>query len=312
MNDPDPSVGLTPLPNNIHAMLLEIDDTECINSGPVDWAPHAQSPATALKMFTRVMRDGRLLPILTAVCVALLAEMYTTTSAGGSASVRQRLQYSTSPIADFGIVLGKVTVPQCERLAYKRASNGVVVLGQDPEQHWWLYFTTIRGEDFFLDVGLFPFNFSMVVETAPYRPSGLKGSVFNSFPVYCVNRQIRKYLSSIHLEHKRVSALRDTRLHRAVSSMTHEGGTDYAPILEFMEDIAGSKMVENEREEVEQVLVGLRPTLKDILQREAWKDYPERPEVLAHIDPEEEEAYIRQGPNLDTRTVPLDSCWFSS
>ena len=51
----------------------------------------------------RIRREGHLLSILTALYVVLLGEMYTTTSGSRSTLVRKRLQYRTSPIADFGI-----------------------------------------------------------------------------------------------------------------------------------------------------------------------------------------------------------------
>lgn len=80
---------------------------------------------------------------MTCVAVALVAEMYTTSSEVSSdqngkqtRGRRMRLQYGSSPIADFGIVAGKADVKRQDRLAYYNVVDHVFEMGQDPDDHY--------------------------------------------------------------------------------------------------------------------------------------------------------------------------------
>jgi hypothetical protein len=116
--------------------------------GTEEWWP-TTIPTVRSKLFRRIVREGYVLPILTAVCIALLAEIYTTTSGssavGDSKQRRARLRYLSSPIADFGVAVGSARVINQDKLAYFRLSDGALIRGQDPDQHYWIYFTTVRG-----------------------------------------------------------------------------------------------------------------------------------------------------------------------
>ncbi|EKM49615.1 uncharacterized protein PHACADRAFT_106338, partial [Phanerochaete carnosa HHB-10118-sp] len=289
VNDINPSLVPSLLPNGALAKLLEIDDIEQkLFMDPLDWAPLAQSRPVAAKMMQRIMREGHLLPILTALCVSLLGEMYTTTSVYGSNLVRKRLQYRTSPIADFGIARGSVYVHESDRLVYKRRSNGTYVLGQDPEEHFWLYFTTIRGEEVILDVGMFTFNFCTVVKSEQYTPPAWKDLVIDITPAFFINREIRTNAPGNHTEHKRVSALRDSRLHQAVRYIQHAlDDPEIASISAFMKDIAGRTISKKETTIVGQAAMSFCPKLEEILEKEKWRAFPEQPPFTIQTDPGE-------------------------
>ncbi|CAL1708046.1 unnamed protein product [Somion occarium] len=173
INDVNPYVTPTQLPDGWEAKLVMIDDTQAPRPflDHMDWFPLAYSPKVAGKMFRRIALSGYVLPILTAVASAILAEMYTTTSGAGSSERRVRLKYRSSPISDFGIATGSAVVTPQDRLAYYRQSDGSIFWGQDPDDHYWLYFTTTRGEEVLLDCAMFPFNMCQMVDSTPYVPA---------------------------------------------------------------------------------------------------------------------------------------------
>ncbi|GJE91781.1 zinc finger MYND domain-containing protein [Phanerochaete sordida] len=289
VSEPNPSLVPSQLPSGLQAKLLEVDDTRTsLFTDLFQWAPLAQSEPVARKMMQRIMRQGNALPLLTALCVALLGEMYTTTSGRNTGGVRTRLQYRTSPIADFGIAAGSVKVHPSDRLAFRKRSTGTYVRGQDPAHHFWLYFTTVRGEEVLLDLSVFTFNLCMVVQSAPYAPPRLAAHAIDVAPAYFVDRAIRKGAANIYTERRRVSALRDARLHRAVRYIQH--GLDDAEaelIGAFMRDVAGRSVTEREIEVAGTTTMQYCGLLGDVLQSEAWRRYPERPPLAIQADPGE-------------------------
>ncbi|KIP08971.1 hypothetical protein PHLGIDRAFT_116830 [Phlebiopsis gigantea 11061_1 CR5-6] len=94
----------TTLPDGTKGKLLVVDDTRlwfdpisavasAARLNMLAWFPGAPSAKVAEKLVRRIGREGHLLPSLTAICIALLGELYTTTSSAGSPQVRKRLQY---------------------------------------------------------------------------------------------------------------------------------------------------------------------------------------------------------------------------
>jgi len=81
------------------------------------------------------------------ISFALLAEIYTTTSNAKSEKPRVRLRYRSQPIADFGICRGKAKVDKTDLLGYIYTKTRKYIRGQDPHDHYWLYFTSVRGEE---------------------------------------------------------------------------------------------------------------------------------------------------------------------
>lgn len=169
-NEGNPTV--VTLPNGWDSKLLLLDDTndpQKVNpadpTDPENWWPKAPHRQTRAKLLKRVIREGYVLPIVVSLGLALLGEMYTTTSAAGSTERRTRLKYRSSPIADFGIAKGSARVTNQDKLAYVRLSDGRMTRGQDPDEHYWLYFTTIRGEELILDFGMYTWNMCTFVHT---------------------------------------------------------------------------------------------------------------------------------------------------
>ena len=42
------------------------------------------------------------------------------------------------------------------------------MMDQDPLDHYWIYFITVSGEEYFLDCGMMTFNLAMMVKAEPY------------------------------------------------------------------------------------------------------------------------------------------------
>ena len=272
------SPSATLLPNGVSAQLLEVDDALELTDSE-NWAPLATSKAVVAKLSHRVMREGHLLPVMTGLCMALLAEMYSTTSGLGLSHVRKRLKYRTSPIADFGISKGSVRVDDHSRLAYKRRSDGSYICGQDPDEHYWLYFRTARDEDVLLDLGLFTFNFCSMVKSEPYAVPEWKDVIMDMVPAFFTDREFRDGSSLLRTERKCISTLRDTRLHQV--ARTIEGGfydTEVELIAKFMEDIAEGHVPQEEVEMACAVTLTVCGVLGDVLETQTWKEYPYPPE----------------------------------
>ncbi|GJE91782.1 hypothetical protein PsYK624_079330 [Phanerochaete sordida] len=292
VSDPNPPFVPSRLPSGLEAKVLEVDDTEeCWSMDPRVWAPLARSEPIAEKMRQRVLRQGNTLPLLTALCVALLSVMYTTTSGRAHGGVRTRLQYRALPIADFGIVAGSVKVHPSDRLAFRRRSTGVYVRGQDPERHFWLYFKPVRGAEVLLDLSVFTFNLCSVVRSAPYAPPAiveLAEYAADAVPAYFVDRALRTGAGDVHTERHRVSALRDERLHHAVRYIQRGlDEVDVGLITAFMADVAGRSITENEVEVVSDVTMQYCGLLGSVLKDELWRNYPEEPPLAIQTDPDE-------------------------
>ncbi len=112
------------MPDGWEAKLVMFDDRypcDIYKTGDahiMQWFEKAYSEAGAIKFCQRIIHEGYVLPILTSIALAVLAEMYTTTSGARSKQRRVRLKYRSSPIADFGIAKGSAVVTGEDKLAY--------------------------------------------------------------------------------------------------------------------------------------------------------------------------------------------------
>jgi hypothetical protein len=127
----------------------------------------------------RIIAEGLLLPILLSTCLGLASEMYTTTTTvrgstgpdgkkGPEPKRRVRLSHNKSPVSDYGIIHGSVRVIASDRLAYFSVDENSFMIGQDPDDHHWIYFTLLNGLEYYLELGMMPFNFGLMVDSTPY------------------------------------------------------------------------------------------------------------------------------------------------
>jgi hypothetical protein len=92
---------------------------------------------------------------------------------------QKRLRYHSSPITDFGISCGSVNVKNQDKLNYFSPSDFTFMNGQDPDDHYWIYFTTISGEEVTLDCSM-----STYWRASKALEHTLKSSRWKTFPLY--------------------------------------------------------------------------------------------------------------------------------
>ncbi|EAU86142.2 hypothetical protein CC1G_03353 [Coprinopsis cinerea okayama7 len=303
LNEPNPSNrhGVCGFPDGYQSRLVVLGDScdpSLIWSNLEAWWPTAESPKVRGKLFQRFLYEGYLLPHLVSMCFALLAEMYTTTSGPGKRRIR--LQYSSSPIADFGIVKGAVEVKNQDKFSYFLADEQKFMHGQNPEDHYWVYFTTIRGEEVLLECGMFVFNFcTMVGNLDPYLKHGLPP--LDAVPAHLVNREFRRLAPSLHYEKERFSVLRDVELGEAVRcSREYLRPQDSRAIVGFMEKVAGRTCSAVEKEITLSWCMHLCEVLHANLEAQEYRNFPLNPSLAIFDDPGE----------LDFDTPEEDEQWF--
>ncbi|GLB38664.1 hypothetical protein LshimejAT787_0505290 [Lyophyllum shimeji] len=111
--------------------------------------------------------------------------------------------------------------------------------GQDPNEHYWLYFTTLNEEKVTLDVGMFTFNPCLCVPAQPYfehipvpNPPG------SSAPAYFRSHEKARTVPDIVTTAQEFTVLRNTALEAAIASSS---GLDWQAIDEFMGEVSGKK-----------------------------------------------------------------------
>ncbi|KAJ2914698.1 hypothetical protein MD484_g5696, partial [Candolleomyces efflorescens] len=264
VNSPNPwdTDSIISLPDGSERRLIVLGDRMSFplaQYAPTNWWPTAQSDLVRRKLQNRLQSEHFLLPSVISVLFAIMAEIYTTPTTAESVNRRGgakatgvgggvRLVYHGTPIADFGIAKGRVNVAPQDHFVYRFRNNGGVLLkGQDPDEHYWIYFTTVHGEDVFLDCGMFLYNHPMFVVVSPHYtkfiPSSLPkvtGSV--SVPAYLPPKEAvkRGFLPGSYVERQRFSVLRDEGLKEVVRfSQNGFQPAAEAAITRFMERVAG-------------------------------------------------------------------------
>ncbi|KAJ2914705.1 hypothetical protein MD484_g5697, partial [Candolleomyces efflorescens] len=191
---------------------------------PEEWWPSASDEDTRDLLTQRIISEGFILPSILGTLVTLMSAMYATTYTSakgkgkGTERKRQiRLKYYGSPISDFGIVKGSVNIDARHRMGYLIPSEPLFIKGQDPDDHYWIYFTTAAGRDIYLDCGLYAFHKGRVLEAQPYSKHGMAPLTW--CPTYFVDlmsssgkNKLEALPSVEHTERERFSVLRDPSL----------------------------------------------------------------------------------------------------
>lgn len=223
-------------------------------SQPGEWWPSAINRREQDKLIRRFQAEFYLLPSIIACLFGIVAEVYSTAYTSPNAADKKhqrrvRLKYGSSPIADFGIVKGRADVKAQDRFAYFSMTDAEFIPGMDPNDHYWMYFTTAAGEDIFLDCGMSTYNFDLGVETKTHVKRALP-SYITIAPAFLMDREIKRAMPNLLTESERFSVLRDAKLEGAIRHIAGVGLTDSdADILwEFMDKVAGRECSEVEKE----------------------------------------------------------------
>ncbi|KAF8158005.1 hypothetical protein B0H34DRAFT_438197 [Crassisporium funariophilum] len=303
LNSPVPGKGeIVEFPNGTRAKLVLLGEEIApeLTASPT-WWPTAPSAEVRHKLMRRISSEGFLLPILLATCISLVSELYTTTAAppsempGGQSprSRRIRLTHNRSPIADFGIAKGHVRVTAEDRLAYYNIEENELMMGQDPKNHYWIYFTTLAGEEYFLECGMMNFNFAMMVDATPYCKYGLPSLKY--VPAFFYGREHLRMMPLTEATgwkaRERFSMLRNAQ----VSDFVKQGiqpSEDFsaratAVVCSLLETIAGRPPTALEMDLVMKFIPNACMIVRlNIVNRE-YINFPQEPSVIVENDPGE-------------------------
>ena len=250
------------------------------------------------------MNEGMVLPTVIASTIALVAEMYTTTAVPkdvepkfqASGRKRVRLSYNHSPIADIGIVHGSVRVTNSDRLAYYDFGLDMFMMGQIPSDHYWTYFKTLAGNEYFVDCAMMNFNFCFVVDVTKHcEAMGLMD--LGVAPAYFYNRDHEKAFplldQLLFKPKKKISILRDKRLSKLSFLRSFKAEVDPSsdvPIIRsLMDEIAERKCTDYELEMAAKFIPDALMSLRSTIQKRAYIHFPKTPAIGIDMDPEEEE-----------------------
>ncbi|KAF7314647.1 MYND-type domain-containing protein [Mycena kentingensis (nom. inval.)] len=299
VNRPNPGTRPVGFPDGSAANLVILGEPlrDQSEMGSATWWPGALTDKVRSKFFRRIANEGGTLPILTAVCLALLSEIYTTT-AEGKTRRRTRLAYKSSPIADFGIAAGSAKVTSQDRLAYLIGGDGdtdpeagMFFGGQDPNDHYWLYFTTIRGETVTLDCGMFTWNNCIAVDAAPYSTNvkGLPPMGLGWMPAFWREREMDGSTPEMYTERIRASVLRNQQLQDVVETAGPEGheSRHVGIVSRFMQGLARREMSQEELGFAFAILYQNEAALRDVVATRRWEQWPDSPQMGIEMDPQE-------------------------
>ncbi|KAF8588179.1 hypothetical protein K439DRAFT_1658670 [Ramaria rubella] len=299
VNSPNPDEPVEVLPDGSSARIVKlgspVNESLRVGDDASHWWPAGQSAAVRHKLMRRIAREGKVLPIVMSTCLALMLSIYSTTT--GSGSRRVRLRYRSSPVSDFGIVKGSARVTPEDTLAYILPDKSILK-GQDPNDHYWIYFETQKGEEVVLDCSMFTFNMCLVLYTHPYRIEALSHGFPTLIPAWFKDRTMTRGLASalpLLMERERFSVLRDESIQEALKPVAiHTNGDLEIPhdarttFTAFMSRVAGRPVGESEQQCFTTSLVtGVNITLDAAIRTDKWKHFPAQPQMGIETDPGE-------------------------
>lgn len=309
---PNPLSGTLPFtfPNGIRAkpVVLGAKLTELVQ--PETWWPSAVSEAVRYKLQRRIANEGLLLPVYLAICLALVSAMYTTTAIPdwededetlqATGRRRVRLTCGSSPISDFGLVLGSVFVPDKDRLAYWYSSDAgpgpgpgtsgetgeQYRMGQDPEDHYRIYIQTLSGNEWYIDFGMYAFNNCILVDAAPYCSSGIPHHEAVPGIFYGREHEREGAIEALNFKlRKRFSILRNKRVHEI--AQWNDQNTDIVNIFVLMNEITGRECTRWDRETMLDFLPDAVQLIHTNVVNREYLKFPKKPRIAPDMDPDE-------------------------
>lgn len=309
LNSPNPGSGdIVDFPNGTSAKLLILGDEIDVETRQVgepeleEWWPTAISPQVRSKLFRRIVCEGFVLPIVLATCIALVSEMYTTTAIPSSTEGeeetfvqqftgrrRVRLCHNRLPIADFGVAKGFARVTAQDRIAYYNVDENKFMMGQDPLDHYWIYFITISGEEYFLDCGMLTFNLCTLVNGTPYCKHGR--SELSFIPAFFYGEENRRLMPITELTgwkpRKRFSILRSSEIPFEMPGFEDYTVQQTNVICSLMDRIAGRKCTTLEKNLLMKFIPNATMVLVLNLQDREYFNFPKQPQLALEKDPGE-------------------------
>ncbi|KAJ3772752.1 hypothetical protein FB446DRAFT_667800 [Lentinula raphanica] len=294
LNAPNPYIPSTVFPDGTKAKLVVLGEPiepDVFPSTHSEWWPQAYTAKVRAKLARRFLREGDTLPLICVVLAALLGEMYTTPDEDSNLR-RTRIHYKSSPIADFGIAKGSARVTSQDTFAFFDTETTEFWFGQDPKDHYWIYFTTLKGEELVLDFGMFTFNYCTIIPSEPYYSldPALQMPPAPPSPCYFRNRLMERKAPDLHKETRRISVLRNPDFHRFVTQADVVDGTslpDCSILFDFMESFQSRPLTAIEKELTETWVYWNTKWMKFVISSRFWVTWPAEPMLAVEQDPGE-------------------------
>ncbi|XP_006457005.1 hypothetical protein AGABI2DRAFT_188756 [Agaricus bisporus var. bisporus H97] len=255
-----------------------------------------------MRFYVHVVRETDILEITVAVSLLLLSEVYSTRlskprstdDSGKPISEWEprsgyRLEFGRSPVSDFGIckgrIQGKANRVQTWTYYHPQPNTRTTVL--DSDNHYWMYFRTIKGEEITLDCCSFAYGMTGCVDASPCLTA--LSEVFRDWgstrtPAY-FHPSNHQEESHILIEEQRFSVMQNTLLHGAlaweVSGARDEG--QRVRLRQFIQQVQGTPCTTAQEERINDFRTHGGLLLDQILVGKCWKDW-EKP--TSKQDPE--------------------------
>ncbi|KAF9560888.1 hypothetical protein CPC08DRAFT_689522 [Agrocybe pediades] len=270
-----------------------------------EWCTTEVSHDDRLRLRHRLKYDGHVLPIVLATCVALAAELYATDVSSSTANEKRlRLLIANSPVTDFGIVTGIVDVGDENRLAFQNIITGEWSVNQSPEDHYWIYFKTLAGHDFFADYGMFSFNFPGMLNIKPYKFPLMDGvdEIPGFFFTTATNVTAPTVLDGgVWIEDNRFSVLRESTLESFFKLTCESALADKAAmtaLYSFMDKVSDYDCTALDTNLLKVFVQIARKTIRSNVVGKQYLEFPERPQLVFWPPPE-----VPDDPQIEHRTV---------
>lgn len=235
---------------------LDVSKVPDIKSLGTWW--RGKSLPTSMKLYLHVLRESFTLEITVAVSLLILSEIYSTHTSRVSANESgqrtndweprpcYRLEYGHSPVSDFGICKGRVQgkTNRVQTWTYYEPKSNTRTSILDPDNHYWLYFRTIKGEEITLDCC----SYSLGMETCVDASGCIKRlpETFRNYgsartPANFRTPQDHDRQTYTLIEEQRFSVMHNTRLHHALSWEVFGGQKEeqHEIVREFITQLQG-------------------------------------------------------------------------
>ena len=297
LNSANP-MDIVEFPNGTCAKLVLLGDKiNFMNQSEEGWWPTAVSPQVRSKLHRRIVNEGFILPIVLATCIAMVSEIYSTTAVSPRSPPenseqftglrRIRLCHNRLPIADFGVAKGSARVTSQDRIAYYNVDENWFMMGQDPLDHYWIYFITVSGEEYFLDCGMLTFNLGMMVKVDPYCKHGLPPLSF--VPAYFYGEENRRLMPITELTgwkpKERFSILRNSEIPIEMPGSTEYSTQETKVICSLMDRIAGRTCTALEKKLLMNFIPNATMILVLNIKDREYVNFPKEPQLALDKEP---------------------------
>lgn len=180
-----------------------------------------------------------------------------------------------------------------DKLGYFNLKERTITPGQDPDDHYWIYFLTAADEEIVLDCAMYTFNMALVIDTEPYTlpefgPDWASEQPWA--PAFLCHRELRKKTPWLWTERTRQSMLKDDGMHEMVGKghqvlKLEESDKAFGKFMKKLKP-SGKAVTAFEKKFSRTLAITHVDVFRGCFGREDWKRFPE-PAVNIQNDPGE-------------------------